>query len=139
MANNYTPRPNNSWGKPDNMPKLNSVRNWIVDGITRDAVAFAEEAGKYMAQNKLTTSQIRNIYGEIKRIQMGEFEKEKTSFFLLKPKIAYAVSRQDNAGIKFFQNFFNEAFAAIENGTHFEHFCELMEAMLAYHKSNNGR
>lgn len=122
-----------------NEPSLSNVKNWIKQGVDKLAVEFAEKSGKYMQQNGLTTSQIRNFYGEIKRIQMSDFEKCKTSFCLLKPKIAYAVSRQNNAGIRFFQRFFNEAFPAIDNKKDFDHFCELMEAMLAYHKANNGK
>lgn len=120
-------------------PSLEGVTKWMKEGVNKAAVEFAEQSGKYMAENKLTTSQIRNFYGEIKRIQMSDFEKCKTSFCLLKPKIAYAVSRQDNDGIRFFQSFFNKAFAAIDNKEEFDHFCELAEAMLAYHKANNGK
>lgn len=127
--------------KPDKNPRpaLDKVQKWIVNGVDPDTIIFAEEAGKYMAAKKLTTSQIRNIYGEIKRIQIGDFEKERSSFYLLKPKVAYAVTRQNNDGLKFFQDFFNEAYPAIETKQHFDHFCELMEAMLAYHKANNGK
>lgn len=136
--------PNNNFNNTRNndrvvKPSLSNVQAWIRKGVDKDAVTFSENSGKYMAQNGLTTSQIRNFYGEIKRIQMSDFEKCKTSFCLLKPKIAYAVSRQSNDGIRFFQSFFNEAFPAIDGKKDFDHFCELMEAMLAYHKANNGK
>lgn len=128
------------WANTTPKPALDKIQKWITDGVDADAIVFAEDAGKYMAKNKLTTSQIRNIYGEIKRIQIGDFDKERTSFYLLKPKVAYAVSRQNNCeGLRFFQDFFNKAYAVVSKKQHFEHFCELMEAMLAYHKANNGK
>ena len=54
--------------------------SWINVGATEMLVKYAEEMGKFMAKNGLTNSKIRSIYGEIKRIQMGDFEKEKSSF-----------------------------------------------------------
>lgn len=133
--NSYNARNNDRVEKPS----LSQVKVWVQEGVDKLAVEFAEKSGKFMQQNGLTTSQIRNFYGEIKRIQMSDFEKCKTSFCLLKPKIAYAVSRQSNDGIRFFQSFFNEAFSAIDSKKDFDNFCELMEAMLAYHKANNGK
>ena len=53
---------------------------WISDKVDEDMINFTEKAGKTMKQKGLTTSQIRNVYGEIKRIQVAGLEKEKTSF-----------------------------------------------------------
>ena len=80
-----------------------------------------------MADNNLTNSKIRSIYGEIKRIQMGEFEKEKTSFYLLKPKVAYALGRDDkNQGLKLFKLIFDKYYRSYKYmqdqlGTDFTH------------------
>ena len=82
-------------------------KEWITKGITDKTVACAEAFGKYLCnsfadqktqqwragKNAMTTSQIRNIYGEVKRIQAKGFEKEKPSFILLRPKLAYAEAR----------------------------------------------
>ena len=138
--NNYSPRQTQYGGKEPE-PNFDSEQfsTWIKNGASRKMVDFAEKAGKYMAQNGLTSSQIRNFYGEIKRIQMGEFKNERPSFCLLKPKVAYAVSRQKNKGILFFQKAFVEAWGHVETASDFENFCALMEAMLAYHKANNGK
>ena len=65
--------------------------NWIKTGPNDSMIEFAEKKGKFMSKD-LTNSKIRSIYGEIKRIQMG-FEENKSSFFLLKPKVAYAYGR----------------------------------------------
>lgn len=127
---------NRAGGRADNTPEpaLDKIQKWITDGVDADAIVFAEDAGKYMANNELTPTQIRNVYGEIKRIQMKGFDKAQSSFYLLKPKVAYATKRKRCNGSRYFQQFFNEAYLVVRNKEHFEHFCELMEAVLAYHK-----
>lgn len=112
---------------------------WIESGADKDLPGYAESMGKKLG-NKLSRSKIRSIYGEIKRIQMGEFEKEKTSFYLLKPKVAYAVGRdRTNVGLQLFKLIFNKAFDCVKDGRTFNYFSNFMEAVLAYHRaySNN--
>src|SRR5690606_15202545 len=66
--------------------KLSYNSIWITQGADLSLVKFAEDAGAYMAKNGLTNSKIRNIYAEIIRIKMlGNFQKNKSSFYLLKP------------------------------------------------------
>lgn len=114
-------------------------REWIINGATPDLVDFAEKVGEFMAKNGLTNSKIRNVYGEIKRIQMGEFEKEKSSFYLLKPKVAYALGRDEkNEGLKLFKKIFDKCFEFVTDQKSYLNFCNLMEAILAYHKAYGG-
>ena len=88
--------------------KLEYQSSWITKEATESLVKYAETAGKFMAKNGLTNSKNRSIYGEIKRVQMGVFEKEKSSFYLLKPKVAYALGRDDkNEGLKLFKKIFD--------------------------------
>lgn len=109
---------------------------WIESGADEYLPDYAEKMGKRLADNKLTSSKIRSIYGEIKRIQMGEFEKEKTSFYLLKPKVAYAVGRErENVGLQLFKLIFDKAFACVKDGQTFNYFSNFMEAILAYHRT----
>jgi len=113
---------------------------WITNGADENLVRYAEEAGKFMANNGLTNSKIRSIYGEIKRIQMGEFEKEKSSFYLLKPKVAYALGRDDrNEGLSLFKLIFDQSSVDVKNQKTYINFCNLIEAILAYHKANGGK
>ena len=114
---------------------------WIKNGATPEMVTFADEAAKYMGEGGLTASKIRAVYGEIKRIQMKKFEEERTAFYLLKPKVAYAVGREKATageknckGIKLFQLIFNECFKYVENDATYKNFCNFMEAIVAYHK-----
>lgn len=114
--------------------------SWITEGADPSLVEYAESAGKFMAKNKLTNSKIRSIYGEIKRIQMGEFEKEKSSFYLLKPKVAYALGRdENNEGLKLFKKVFDKAADYVANQKSYENFCNFIEAVLAYHKAYGGK
>ena len=113
---------------------------WITDGITKEAIKFCEKFGKHIKNNGLSTSQIRNVYGELKRIQLKGFKKEKTSFLLLKPKMAYAAKRAKNSGATDFKKVFDKAFDLIDNSSEkYKNFMDIMEAILAYHKSFGGK
>lgn len=113
---------------------------WIQIEADKDLIDYAEKSGKFMAQNGLTNSKIRSIYGEIKRIQMGDFEKEKVSFYLLKPKVAYALGREPrNEGLILFKKIFDHCFSFVTDSKSFINFCNLLEAVLAYHKSYGGK
>lgn len=113
---------------------------FITGKADKNVVEFAYKAGKYMAENNLSNSKIRSIYGEVKRIQMGSFEKEKSSFYLLKPKVAYAVARDSkNQGLKLFQLIFDKCYEYVTDQQTFLNFSNLFEAILAYHKFAGGK
>ncbi|WP_291528068.1 type III-A CRISPR-associated protein Csm2 [Bacteroides sp. UBA939] len=123
----------------DYFQEWNYQSEWITKGANEDLVSFAEKTGKFLAKNKLTNSKIRNVYGEIKRIQMGTFEKERSSFYLLRPKMAYALGRDSkNKGLEMFKLIFDTASKDVTDETSYQNFCNLIEAMLAYHKANGG-
>ncbi len=123
----------------DVFSKLKYQRSWIACEATEELIDYAEQAGSYMANNGLTNSKIRSIYGEIKRIQMGEFEKEKSSFYLLKPKVAYALGRDGkNEGLKLFKKIFDLCSKDVVDQKSYQNFCAFMEAILAYHKAYGG-
>lgn len=113
--------------------------DWISTSINKASVEFAEDAGRYLAENRLTTSQIRNVFGELKRIQMKGFDSEKTAFLLLKPKMAYAAKRNQNDGINTFKDLFNLGHNAVVDEITFINFISLIEAVLAYHKAFGGK
>lgn len=113
---------------------------WISNGADPEMITYAEESGKFMAQNGLTNSKIRSIYGEIKRIQMGSFESEKASFLLLRPKVAYALARdKDNKGLQRFKSIFDKSSIVVNDHKSYNNFCDLFEAILAYHKVYGGK
>ncbi len=132
---------------------LSYQSSWITEKADKALVEFAEKAGEYMAKNKLTNSKIRSIYGEIKRIQMKTFNKDDASFYLLKPKVAYALGREqkDVKGLQLFKSIFDKSFDDViksisgessddvMNEMRYLNFCNLIEAILAYHKANGGK
>jgi CRISPR-associated protein Csm2 len=118
--------------------------DWIRQRITSDCITFAEEAGRELVDQRFTTSQIRNVFGEIRRIQLKGFKENKTSFLLLKPKLAYAAKRAGSKGAETFREIVTRAHDAVkvdEEGDEkrFANFCDLVEAILAYHKASGGR
>jgi len=112
---------------------------WITNGITQETVVFSEKLGKFIKEEKLTTSQIRNVFGEIKRIQLKGFENERASFYLLKPKMAYAAKRADNRGINTLKKFFDDAHAQVSDAKSYQNFVDFFESILAYHKAYGGK
>jgi CRISPR-associated protein Csm2 len=121
---------------------------WITDGINSESISYADQLGSELAKSKnyrMTTSQIRNFFGEVKRIQMGKISKNKASFLLLKPKLAYAAKKADKKGVTLFKEIINEAINAVEIDKNvgvenrFRNFCDFLEAILAYHKAAGGK
>lgn len=112
---------------------------WIKKEIDRDGINFTKDFGKFLANNRLTTSQIRNIYGELKRIQMKGYENEKTSFLLLLPKMAYAAQRNKNDGLNALKSVFEKVHTYVTDEKSYKNMMDLMESILAYHKAFGGR
>ena len=119
--------------------ELNFQSKWITEGADRDMVVFADKCGKYMAHD-LTKSQIRNVFGEIKRIQLKGFDEAKSAFVLLKPKVAYAEGRNKTSGMMLFKMIFDSGWNCVEDDeSRYHNFCNLLEAILAYHKAYGGK
>jgi CRISPR-associated protein Csm2 len=127
---------------------------WITSGIDNPCIDFTDSFGKYLATNGLSTSQIRNVFGELKRIQLKGIETENVSFLLLKPKIAYAIARaiktlrnhqeKERKAFEAFRDIMNEAITVTQenektNPDRFQRFCDFFEAILAYHKCYGGK
>ncbi len=107
----------------------------------------AEELGKELSK-KLTTSQIRNIFGEVRSIEQEVGLEEKTlplnvqrRLLMLKPKMAYQVGRfSNNGGLKALVDTLSQAIDLIENDVRrFHTFVDLFEAILAYHRRYGGK
>ena len=140
QRNNNFPRQNNDWEAEINKIVNEFNPSWISEKVDRDMIVFTEKAGQMMKSKNLSTSQIRNVYGEIKRIQVAGYEKEKTSFYLLKPKMAYALGRDDkNLGLKLFKKIFDKCFDYVKDEKTYKNFCNLIEALIAYNKSFGGK
>jgi CRISPR-associated protein Csm2 len=117
--------------------------DWIKVGINMECIEYTDKFGKALCR-ELTTSQIRNVFGELKRIQMKTFDLAKTSFLLLKPKMAYAAARDNKRGLQQLVKVFNKAHETVDvsgvNGPkHFQNLMDFMESILAYHKAYGGK
>lgn len=102
-----------------------------------------EDWGAYLAkddaQKQVSTSQIRKLFGSIKRIQ-ADFAKSKGEILLLEPKLAYAVGRDKNkTKIKDFYGLLSPLIREVkEDKKRFQNFVNVFESIVAYHKAAGG-
>lgn len=134
-------------------PNTKLQGKWITEKLDDDAITWAKSFGEYLANENegkkpLSTSQIRKIFGVLKRIKAKGYNTE-THFELtfLKPQLAYAVGRdkrkkdgKNKTLIGDFQKEIDKAIDLIEEGNenHFKRFVNLIEAIVAYHKAIGG-
>lgn len=114
---------------------------WITDGIDDMGVEFCNDVAEYLQQQKMSSSYIRNIFGELKRIESKGFANDKTDFFLLRPKVAYATARAQDRGID--MSLFRMVYECmaphvIDNRT-FKNMVNMIEAIIAFHKACGGK
>jgi CRISPR-associated protein Csm2 len=117
-------------------------------------VESAEKVGKSLTtgDTKLTTSQIRALFGEVRQIQaqwsMGGEGRQKAvrRLILLKPKMAYRSQKEQGNGIKVLVRVLDAALDeviaekdALKQDGHFQRFVEFFEAILAYHRAHGGK
>jgi CRISPR-associated protein Csm2 len=115
-------------------------------------VTLAEAIGRRLAlDDKLTTSQIRNIFGEARKIQArwNRDRSERTALVLLQPKLAYQAARHRQ--VDHLKSCLTDAInAVVQPGPtgsdresvefeRFRRFMDFFEAILAYHKASGGR
>lgn len=149
----------------------------FMNGVDEFVIQFTERFGKYLAEDgeyqrtnkkgqpekvsvpKLTTSQLRRFFGEVKRQQIIKYKE--ASFVMLKPKLAYAVGRAKNGradGHAKIEDLYNVLSAAIDivveeernrkraaeaeqekkdserKASPFQNFIAIFESIVAYHK-----
>lgn len=135
---------------PEEERKLQQV---ICQGDARVIVDWADVLGKQLAYERLTTSQIRNVYGTVKQIQMSWEQNPSQAFkeaILLIPKLHYQVARQSekNRGLALHSfervmvpalKLLAESEGEAERLTRFTNLADFFEAILAYHKKYGGR
>ena len=129
-----------------------TLRAIIVEGDAEATVEYADGLGEALATKyRLSTNQIRNIFGTVRRIEMTWPEKPKDSaeqeqsrqakrdLLLLKPKMAYRAKREHGRGVKVLTDILTEAIDLVEGDRRrFQHFVDFFEATLAYHKAHGG-
>ena len=142
-----------------NFEKEFKDNKWITEGMDEKGIAFAEAFGLHLCDMRehsipvagraaMTTSQIRNVFSEVKRIQAKakgqDFKTFQSDFFLLRPKMAYAearvLSKTQDSRIKDFRKIIELAHKQVDNDKdNLQRFVDFFEAILAYHKFYGGR
>lgn len=134
------------------------IRKWVRNGLDKVAVGYADKFGDDLAnaEKPLAASQIRNVFGEVRRIQMkmmDNWQGVDSAAHLLRPKLAYAAKR---ASVKVGQGevhvadklnaVLSEGLKEVAEGKEendkkqrFQNFADFFEAVLAYHKANGGK
>lgn len=117
-------------------------------------IKWGKQLGESLASNGLTTSQIRNIFSEVRRIEMRwtpdetsseQAKKAEYDFILLQAKTAYQLGKETNHKkqevLKELIDNLQSAMrlARRNNRDDFQRFVDLFEAILAYHKAAGGR
>jgi CRISPR-associated protein Csm2 len=100
-----------------------------------------KKGGTEKNDERLTRSQIRNIFNSVKRIEMHGFNGKENEFLLLKPKLAYAAARPGKTkGVVELEDVLSKSIDYVENEKErFENFCNFFEAILAYHRAAGGK
>lgn len=112
----------------------------IIAGDANKLIEVAERLGKDFASG-LSTSQIRNVFGEVKRLQMRkEFDAQGVrELILLKPKLAYQAGRHGGK-VEDLARVLSKAIDRVgSDAKRFERFVDFFEAILAYHKAYGGK
>ena len=116
----------------------------IITGDTKALVDTAKTLGSDLKRGELTTSQIRNIFGLIKKMERRDFSP--AQLLLIKPKLAYAAARHNKAGLTTLKDVLSEAIDVVVEtddrsvqAERFKQFVNFFEAILAYHREAGGR
>lgn len=116
----------------------------IRSGNVEKLVNTADSFGRALAKNRLTKSQIRNVFGEVRKIEArwgrpeANPDENLRRLLLLKPRMAYQSVREPTA--KPLLDVLSNAIDLVIHGnserdqhSRFRNFTEFFEAILAYH------
>lgn len=116
-------------------------------------VRWADKLGNEFKNHGLTTSQIRALFGEVRRIQAqwlspgassADKRKARRQFILLQPKMKYR-ARKERRVVGELVDALQPALQLViqekdekKQQEHFQRFVDFFEAILAYHKGYGG-
>jgi len=138
-------------------PSADDIKKIILDGDVVLLVQWADKIGEVLARERLSTSQIRNIFGTVRQIQLRWDKpgspteiKAHRDAVLLRPKLAYFAEREKRAkggagssGMEILAKALDPALELLGRGApnreHFERFGEFFEAIVAYHKKHGSK
>ena len=129
---------------PDNA----TIAQIISKGDPEVLVIWAEKIGQAIAR-QVTSSQIRNIFGTARQIQMrweADAEAAYRDAVLLRPKLSYFAKREGGQGMASLERILSPALEEMSRGKdsherrqRFNRFVDFFEAIVAYHKFHGGR
>ena len=108
---------------------LRALKDYTGDRIVADAERLAQ-----IVRGDLKNAQLRNIYGEVKRMEM-DFKKSEFSrdrLVLLKPKLTYAANKKWE--VRPIKEVLTVCIDRVQDKEDFKKFVNFFEAVLAYHK-----
>ncbi len=111
-------------------PKLSE---WRVEALVNTAKGLAEELSQGL------DTQLRRIFDSVRRVEL-DFQREerfsRDDVLLLKPRLAYAVARQEKLRPIF--TWLDKAIDRVQDGSDFQRLVQFIEAVLAYYKYERG-
>ena len=130
--------------------------NWITQKMDKSGIQYLSDLGlflcdktspndKFPGYNGITTAQLRNIFSEVKRIElrMEENADWETDVLMLRPKIAYntarTMQRTRGSRMKELREVLELALADVSDKKHFGNFSKFFEGIIAYHKVFGGK
>ena len=106
--------------------------------LVEKAESFAEAIHKHVS-----TSQIRNVFCNMKKMQMRTWDQTVyAQLLLMKPRLAYMSGRKPkNYQLKNLKDVLTNAIDCVNENEEesFKNFCNFFEAILAYHKAHGGK
>ncbi len=137
-------------------------KRWITDKIDESGIQYLEQLGLFLCDkastqdrfpgyNGVTTSQLRNIFSEVKRIElkMGDDDDNnvavdwKADALMLRPKIAYntarTIGRTKGSRMRELRDVLEMALKIVSEKNDFRNFSKFFEGIIAYHKVYGGK
>ncbi len=115
--------------------KISTLKDFYGETLVKNA----ETLGKFFAEKKLTTNQIRKFLDAVNRLKLRK-QKEPLNFrdeaMMIKPQLAYAAERQKV--VKPFMRVINACIDKVQDEKDLEIFVKFVEAIVAYHKYYGG-
>ncbi len=96
----------------------------------------SEKLGKKFADLKLTSSQLRKFFNEVRSIEAqidGRFDEQKALILMLKSKVAYSVGKDSSKTPKEFKDFIDACVDKISDVKDFNAFMKFFESVVGYY------
>lgn len=129
------------------IPTDATLKAIVLEGEGKPLVESAQLLGKALWECRLTSSQIRGVFGSVRLIQAKwpfgvdgpQAKVALRQLLLLKPKLAYQSSRDKSGGVERLQQVLVPAIDLVTTREHLQHLADYFEAILAYHKAEESR